>query len=692
MTDKERSLQTQKTENLHQALTEALENEYIKVYYQPKIEAGSTRVIGAEALVRWEKNDGAYMYPNDFIPELERSGRVIELDYFVYKKVFQKLRERLDEGKPVVPVSLNVSRAHLKNLAIYDYVRELFKKYKIPPHYIEFELTESMYVDNFETFRPMIDEFRAAGGKISMDDFGSGYSSLNLLTDLPIDTLKVDKVFLRHDTLLENEKIILACVIAMAKKLKMDVICEGVETKSQSQFLSRMGCDMFQGFLYSRPIPEEAFYHYLEEHLDTEIEEIHFSFDGHLYDDTGKYQGIMHGSNVKYDKGPIEGMSALHFYGGEPFHDCVELPVDVLKNDSYTISMWIKEEEARLWSGVYYAGYANGFCDIMPKGWDMSLTFRIKDKDDPAGWCDAGDEVVGLNQWIMVTACYDSVNHVSTVYLNGSRCGILENVLNLVGPKVIFLGGDIYAKGFCGCLADLRIFDQPISFEQVRELYKKMKKAVKEESETVQENPFKEFHFTLNETLMDTSGKYQCFYNDGKPEYKEGPKPSMKALYFKGGAVKENVLILPEKFNDLESFTISYWIKDENPREWVNTFYLEAEYGFMSEIPYGPSGTSIFRMKDFREEEWRDTLRERMIEKNQWHQIALIYNADIHMISHYVDGKHNGIKDGCYSIGKVKKLIFGGDIYQNSFEGCISDIRIFNQAFSIQQLNEILKL
>jgi len=691
MIDKKRSLEEKESDSIHQELANALENEYIKVYYQPKIEAGSTRVIGAEALVRWEKQDGAYMYPNDFIPELERSGRVIELDYFVYRKVFQKLRERLDEGKPVVPVSLNVSRAHMKNLAIYDYVKELFKKYKIPPHYIEFELTESMYVDDFETFRPMIDEFRAAGGRISMDDFGSGYSSLNLLTDLPIDTLKVDKVFLRHGELLENEKIILSCVIEMAKKLKLDVICEGVETKSQSQFLSRMGCDMFQGFLYSRPIPEEDFYRYLEEHLDTEIEEIHFSFDGHLYDDTGEYQGIMHADNIKYDKGPAEGMSALHFYGGEPFHNCVELPVDILKNDSYTVSMWIKEEEARLWSGVYYAGYANGFCDIMPKGWDMSLTFRIKDKEDPAGWCDAGDEVVRLNQWIMVTACYDSVNHVSTIYLNGSRCGILENVLNLVGPKVIFLGGDIYAKGFCGCLADLRIFDQALSFEQVRELYQKVKKIMKEESETIEKPLLRELHFTLDKTLMDAGGKYQCFYNGGRPEYGEGPKPCVKALHFKGGGARENILLLPKEFDGLESFTISYWIKDENPREWVNTFYLEAEHGFMSEIPYGPSGTSIFRMKDFREETWRDTLRERLIEKNQWHQIVLIYNADIHMISHYVDGRHNGIKDGCYPIGKVKNIIFGGDIYQNSFEGYISDIHIFNRAFSIQQLNKIIK-
>ena len=692
MTEKERSFEKKEFDGIHKELANALENEYIKVYYQPKVEAGSTRVIGAEALVRWEKQNGTYMYPNDFIPELERSGRVIELDYFVYKKVFQKLRERLDEGKPIVPVSLNVSRAHMNNLAIYDYVKELFRTYKIPPHYIEFELTESMYVDNFETFRPMIDEFRAAGGKISMDDFGSGYSSLNLLTDLPIDTLKVDKVFLRHKELLENEKIILSCVISMAKKLKMDVICEGVETKSQSQFLSRMGCDMFQGYLYSKPIPEADFYCYLEEHLVTEIQEIHFSFDGHLYDDTGEYQGIMHGSNVKYDKGPIEGMSALHFYGGEPFHDCIELPIDVLKNDSYTISMWIKEEEARLWSGVYYAGYANGFCDIMPKGWDMSLTFRIKDGEDPAGWCDVGDEVVKLGKWIMVTACYNSSNHVSTIYLNGSRCGILENVLNLVGPKVIFLGGDIYAKGFCGCLADLRIFDQALSFEQVRELYEQVKKTMNEEEETMQEQPLQEVRFALDGTLFDTSGKYQCFYNGKGAEYGEGPRASQQAMRFRGGGVRENVLMLPKIFDKLESFTISYWIKDENPREWVNSFFLEAEYGFMSEIPCGPNKSSIFRMKDFRnKDEWRDTVRSSLIKENHWHQIVLVYNADIHMISHYVDGKHNGIKDGCYSIGKVKRLIFGGDNYQNSFEGYISDIRIFNRAFSVLQIEELVK-
>ena len=287
--------QVWKNVNINNAIRKAIEDGEMKVFYQPKVEAGSTRVVGAEALIRWQRLEGSYVFPDDFIPELERSGKIVDLDYFVYRTVFRKIRKRLDMGKPVVPVSVNVSRVHLRDLKIYDYLKFLFRKYSIPPKYIELELTESMYTGDLDRFRPLIEEFRAAGGRVSMDDFGSGYSSLNLLTDLPIDTIKIDKVFLKHDELLENEKTILGCVIEMGKKLKLDVLCEGVETLSQSRFLSKMGCDMFQGYLYAKPLPEKEYYAYLEKHLDTEINEIHFAFQGNLCDDSGTYEGIFRG-------------------------------------------------------------------------------------------------------------------------------------------------------------------------------------------------------------------------------------------------------------------------------------------------------------------------------------------------------------------------------------------------------------
>lgn len=677
--------------NINLALEKAMLEDEIKVFYQPKIESGSTRVVGAEALVRWQKPDGSFVYPDEFIPALEKSGQIVELDYFVYKKVFQTLKKRIDMGKTIVPVSMNVSRVHLRNSQIYDYIRSLFQKYRIPPKYIELELTESIYVENFEIFQPMIHMFRSIGGKISMDDFGSGYSSLNLLTNLPIDILKVDKVFLKHKELLENEKTILGCVIEMAKKLKLDVLCEGVETAQQSQFLSRMGCDMFQGYFYSRPLPEEEYYSYLESHLETEVNETHFSFDGHLRDDSGKYEGILHGSRVEYADGPIEGMRALRFYGGEPFLDCVELPVDILKNDSFSVSMWMKEEQARLWSSIYYAGYENGFCDIMPKAWDMRLSFRIKDGENPSGWNDVGNEIVPQGKWVMVTSCYDSRNHVSTVYINGRRCGILENVINLVDPKVIYLGGDIYAKGFCGYLADLRIFDQALSFEKVKEMYEEIKdRIVQEENLSEQEVPFLDIHFPLNHTLESADGSSECIFQGIEVQYEDGPTEGMGALVFSGGGIGENVLALPKQFEDLKSYSISYWIKDKNPREWVSSFYLKTEHGFMSEVPCAPEKRTIFRVKDLREDDvWHDSVRDSIMKKNTWHQIVLVYNAEIHMVSHYVDGRYNGIKDGCYPIGKPEKILFGGDDYQNSFEGLISDIHIFNKALSLERIQEL---
>ncbi len=688
---------------VNKEVTLALKKEEFQVYYQPKVESGSTRVVGAEALVRWKKSNGEFVYPDEFIPALEENGRIVEVDYYVYERVFRSIYERIKKEEPVVPVSLNVSRAHLRTEGIAEYVRKLFEKYPIPHKYIEFELTESMYVEKIDMLLPFVNEFRAKGGKISMDDFGSGYSSLNLLTNLPIDTLKVDRIFLKHDELENQEKTILGCVINMAKKLNLDVLCEGVETWNQSWFLSRMGCDMFQGYLYAKAMPEEEFYNYLEQHLEAEINEIHFAFDGNLWDDAKEYEGIFRGEDITYCEGPAKGMSALHFHGGEPFRDCVELPVEMLKNDSYSISMWIYEEEARLWGSVYYAGYSNGFSNIMPKGWNMTLSFRIKDAEDPNGWHDARGDILPMKRWTMVTACYNSGNNVSTLYIDGIRAGIIENVTNLVAPKVIYIGGDIYAKGFQGKIADLRIFDQPLSFEQVKDIYEETYEKIRanpsdDADASLEQRPDaskleKLIHFPLNGTLWDESGLCNCTYTGDKIQYGEGPAEHIQALHFPGGASMENVLVLPDIVGELEGYTVSYWIKDENPREWVCSCYAETEHGFMAQMPLVMGKNTMFRFKDTgKDNVWNDAMRVSPIKCDTWHQVVLIYHASLHMIEQYIDGENAGMKDCCYPIGRIKKLVFGGDIYQSSFEGYMADIRIYSKAMRIEDVLERTKL
>ena len=154
-------------------------------------------------------------------------------------------------------------------MGILSYVQDLFEEYQIPPHFIEFELTESIYIENTAKALALVEGLHNMGTKVSMDDFGSGYSSLNLLSRLPIDIIKLDKVFLKDDDidnhLRENDKIIISCVIDMAKRLRITSLCEGVETPEQSDYLSQIGCEIQQGYYFSRPIPQFEFEEFINE-------------------------------------------------------------------------------------------------------------------------------------------------------------------------------------------------------------------------------------------------------------------------------------------------------------------------------------------------------------------------------------------------------------------------------------------
>lgn len=248
-------------------IPKALADREFKIFFQPKIETDTMSLMGAEALLRWQKPDGSLIYPDEFIPFIERSGQIVEVDYYVYREVFRFLAERIKNGKRVVPISLNVSRIHLNQMHILEYVEKLFEEYQIPHSMVEFELTESIYLDNTERVLELIRGLHKIGTKVSLDDFGSGYSSLNLLSKLPIDIIKLDKVFLSEGNLQESDKVIISCVVDMAKKLQITSLCEGVETVEQSNYLQEVGCQVQQGFYFSRPIPQEVFEKFIDESL-----------------------------------------------------------------------------------------------------------------------------------------------------------------------------------------------------------------------------------------------------------------------------------------------------------------------------------------------------------------------------------------------------------------------------------------
>lgn len=261
-------------ETLHKQITKenkiagkmhnALKNQEFVVYMQPKIDLSSNRIIGAEALVRWILPSGKIISPMEFIPIFEKNGFIDELDFYVYEKTLKALRSWLDAGKRELVVSVNVSRIHLKDPLFVSRLTGLVNKYKIPRRLIELEITESMFFIELDRIRNVISELRELGFLISIDDFGSGYSSLNMLKTLPIDILKLDKEFFLKNDMRDHDKIVISGIISLAKGLGLKVISEGVETKEQIAFLKESLCDMAQGYYFYKPMPIHEFILLLE--------------------------------------------------------------------------------------------------------------------------------------------------------------------------------------------------------------------------------------------------------------------------------------------------------------------------------------------------------------------------------------------------------------------------------------------
>ncbi len=243
----------QKTKrSIEDRMRTALKNREFVMYLQPKYSISESKLIGAEALARWIDPEKGLVPPNDFIPVFEKNGFVVKIDEYIWECACQEIRKWLDKGITPVPISVNVSRVHLNNGDFLDRLNGLIQKYQIPKEYLELEITES--AENINS-NAMIKAAKDQGFRLLMDDFGSGYSSLNTLKNTPFDVLKIDKSFLSSSMESQRGQKIISHTIAMTQDIGLDLIAEGVETKEQADFLYTCGCDAAQGFLYSRPIP-----------------------------------------------------------------------------------------------------------------------------------------------------------------------------------------------------------------------------------------------------------------------------------------------------------------------------------------------------------------------------------------------------------------------------------------------------
>jgi EAL domain-containing protein (putative c-di-GMP-specific phosphodiesterase class I) len=241
------------------AFDDALKNDEFQVYYQPKVDLFKNRMCGAEALVRWIR-DGRIMPPDEFIPVLEKENLITRLDFYVLTRVCMDLRGWLDAGLDPVTISSNFSKEHLSNPRFAEDVLEVLEHYFIPHDLIQAELTESSGYEDYNALNTFVSKMRDEGISTAMDDFGTGYSSLSLLRDINMDVIKLDRSFLRNIDMddVKDEKMI-ANIVKMLHDLDKRVICEGIETEKQANYLRSINCHEAQGYLYGKPMPKKEF-------------------------------------------------------------------------------------------------------------------------------------------------------------------------------------------------------------------------------------------------------------------------------------------------------------------------------------------------------------------------------------------------------------------------------------------------
>lgn len=240
-------------------MASALANGEFRMYLQPKYNLLTNELCGAEVLSRWYHPERGIVPPDEFIPLFEKNGFILKLDEYMWEQACKTIRMWIDEGKKQIPLSINISRYHIKHSRLENVLLSLLKKYNLSTDALTLEITESLFLDNPTQLNRVLDRLHNLGFSLEVDDFGSGFSSLNLIRNISVDTIKIDKAFLDSEIASEKGKIVVNHTIGMAKDLKLQVVAEGVETMEHVEFLKQSNCDIAQGYFFAKPMPVDEF-------------------------------------------------------------------------------------------------------------------------------------------------------------------------------------------------------------------------------------------------------------------------------------------------------------------------------------------------------------------------------------------------------------------------------------------------
>lgn len=459
------------TRSIESEMEEALSSGQFIVYLQPKVNMITSQVYGAEALARWNHPVDGIRNPGLFIPVFEKNGFISFLDMYIYEEVCKIKRSWKGQIYEHLPISFNMSRLHMFDEEFPLKLEAIANKYGISTSELEIEITEGIFIKDNREMIWMVERLEEKGFLVSIDDFGSGFSALNLIKDIPVNTIKLDKEFLQLSANTTRGQKVIRNILNMCRDLKLDVVTEGIENEEQANFIKSCGCPIVQGFLYSRPIFIPEFEKYAYDHLQNPMDYFAFRFNGDLKSEDGKCEGTYEGEELVFAPGIFEDSKSLAFPGGAVKHNIVNLPHDIISNDSYTVSMWIKPIKNIVWSSALYMKFETGFCSVYPLALNSHCDFRIRDSREINGWYDLPARQLPENKWSQYIFSYNSKTETAIVCINEDVVYMSSNVPANRYVTNIIIGGDIYQPSFVGDICELKFYNEPKDYEFMRSLH-----------------------------------------------------------------------------------------------------------------------------------------------------------------------------------------------------------------------------
>ncbi len=457
--------------NIEAEMHRAILTGQFEAFLQPKIDMLNNCLVGAEALSRWKHPTDGLRAPAQFIPLFEKNGFIIKLDRYIFEEVCKIKQSWKGSRLEKLPISLNMDRLHFYENSLPEDLYAIAQKYKVNASEIELEITESMFFNDSTQLIRMVERLKEKGFLISIDDFGSGYSALNMIKNIPVDTIKIDREFLQlsvHDI---KGKRVVSNVINMCRDLKVKIVAEGVEDVSQIEFLTSCGCQIAQGFYFAKPISIEDFEKFYSDYCIDTAEAIRFTFDQTILSTNKEFAAEYVGEGFSFVEGFAKGTGAIRFPGGDKNENILKLPARLFYHDNYTLSFWMRPEKSTEWGSILYAKYENGFFTVSMEAVEGKLTFRFRDIKEVEGYHDVVGNVQPLDTWTFVAISYEYVSETAKLYVNGELAASLSQVPTMTHAKLIYLGGDIYKDSFQGEICDLMICSHVRTDDEVRQLF-----------------------------------------------------------------------------------------------------------------------------------------------------------------------------------------------------------------------------